>query len=283
MSQDILENVPSATRQPKVSVIMGIFNCEKTLADAIESIIAQTYKNWELIMFDDGSTDGTRTVAQKYADQYPSQIILLKNEENMKLSYALNRCLAVATGELIARQDGDDRSCPERLQREVDWLLAHPQRHVVGCDMRRFDDKGFHNVMRAPQNPDQTTLARVKTPFFHATIVAWKYVFDELGGYTVSKRALRIEDVELWFRFFHRGFKGGNISEPLYEVREDYEVLTRRTIRDRFNSFMVLRDGFRLLNFPRRLLIKPALLAVAKSLIPVSVVRFIRRRQGALG
>ncbi len=283
MNQEILESGQKATRQPKVSIIMGIFNCEKTLADAIESVVAQTYKNWELIMCDDGSTDGTWTVAKKYADLYPSQIILLKNEENMKLSYALNRCLAVATGELVARQDGDDRSCPERLQREVDWLLTHPQYQLVGCDMRRFDDKGFHSVMKAPLNPDKTTLAQVKTPFFHATIVAWKYVFDKLGGYTVSKRALRIEDVELWFRFFHSGFTGCNISEPLYCVREDFETLRRRTIRDRFNSFMVLRDGFRLLNFPRRLLVKPALLAVVKSLVPVSVVRYIRRRQGALG
>ena len=283
MSQEILDSDQNATRPPKVSIIMGIFNCEKTLADAIESVVAQTYKNWELIMCDDGSTDGTWTIAKKYADTYPSQIILLKNEENMKLSYALNRCLAVATGEIIARQDGDDRSCPERLQREVDWLLSHPQYQLVGCDMRRFDDKGYHNVMTAPLNPDQTTLAQVKVPFFHATIVAWKSVFDELGGYTVSKRALRIEDVELWFRFFHRGFKGANISEPLYDVREDYETLSRRTIRDRFNSFMVLRDGFRLLKIPRRKLFKPALLAVVKSLVPVSVVRYIRRRQGALG
>ena len=283
MDSNLHENLQNAAQPPKVSVIMGIYNCERTLPDAIESILGQTYENWELVMCDDGSSDGTWAVAKQYADQYPSQIVLLRNEKNMKLSYTLNQCLAAASGELIARQDGDDRSCPERLQREVEWLLSHPEYQLVGCDMRRFDDAGAHNVMHSPKNPSSETLAQVKTPFFHATIVAWKSVYDALGGYTVSKRAERIEDVELWFRFFQRGFRGANISEPLYFVREDYEALKRRTIRDRFNSFMVLRDGFRLLGFPRRRLVKPALLAVMKSLVPVFIVRWIRRRQGNIG
>lgn len=283
MDANSLENAQRAPRHPKVSVIMGIYNCEKTLPDAIESILGQTYENWELVMCEDGSSDGTWEVAKQYANQYPSRIVLLRNDRNMKLSYTLNRCLAVASGELIARQDGDDRSCPERLQREVEWLLNHPKYQLVGCDMRRFDDAGFHNIMRAPENPSPTTLAQVKTPFFHATIVAWKSAYDALGGYTVSRRAERIEDVELWFRFFQRGFCGANINEPLYLVREDYDVLKRRTVRDRFNSFMVLRDGFRLLGFPRRQLVKPALLAVMKSLVPVFIVRWIRQRQGSIG
>ena len=234
-------------------------------------------------MCDDGSTDGTWNVAKKYADQYPSQITLLKNEKNMKLSFTLNRCLAAASGEMVARMDADDISSPKRFQREVDWLLDHPDFQLVGCDMRRFDDHGFHNVMRAPRHPDRMTITKNIVPFFHATIVAWKSVFDALGGYSVSKRAVRIEDVELWFRFFHQGFRGENINETLYYVREDYETLKRRTVHDRFISFLALRDGYRLSNFPQRWLIKPAVLALVKSCVPVCVVRWIRRRQGKIG
>ena len=283
MDANSLKNIRNASSLPKVSVIMGIYNCEKTLPDAIDSILDQTYPNWELIMCDDGSTDGTWEVAKKFADQRPSQIILLRNEKNMKLAYTLNRCLAAASGEMIARQDGDDRSCPERLQREVDWLLEHPEFQLVGCDMQRFDDAGFHGIMRAPETPGRQTLIQAKTPFFHATIVAWKSVYDTLGGYAVSKRAERIEDVELWFRFLHHGFSGNNINLPLYQVREDVETLRRRTIRDRFNAFMVLKDGFRLLGLPRSRLVRPAILTIIKSLIPVSVVRWIRARKGSIG
>lgn len=81
------------TEQPKVSVIMGIYNCESTLPQAVDSILAQTYPNWELVMCDDGSTDGTYAVAERYRIQYPEKIVLLKNEQNRKLSYSLNRCL----------------------------------------------------------------------------------------------------------------------------------------------------------------------------------------------
>ena len=90
--------------QPKVSVIMGIYNCERTLSEAINSILEQTYTNWELVMCDDGSTDGTYALAEQYREKYPEKIILLKNERNMKLSYTLNRCLEKASGELKQKE-----------------------------------------------------------------------------------------------------------------------------------------------------------------------------------
>ena len=140
--------------QPKVSVIMGIYNCEKTLSEAIESIIRQTYENWELVMCDDGSTDRTYAVADQYRKQFPEKIILLKNERNRKLSYTLNRCLQAARGELIARMDGDDISRSDRLQKQVDYLLSHPDLQVVGCAMQRFDEKGLHDIMHPVTAPD---------------------------------------------------------------------------------------------------------------------------------
>ena len=106
----------------KISVIMGVYNCESTLERAIESIVNQTYGNWELIMCDDGSTDQTYDVAKRYQERYPQKIKLLRNDRNMKLAFALNRCLAEVSGELVARMDADDRSCPERLQRQVCFL-----------------------------------------------------------------------------------------------------------------------------------------------------------------
>ena len=89
----------------KVSIIMGIYNCATTLPEAIDSIFAQTYSDWQLILCDDGSKDGTYVVAKAYQERLPDKIILLKNEENMGLNHTLNRCLQVAAGEYVARMD----------------------------------------------------------------------------------------------------------------------------------------------------------------------------------
>ena len=107
--------------QPKISILMGIYNCAKTLPEAVDSILAQTYPNWELILCDDGSSDDTYAVAEGYRQQYPENIILLKNGRNMGLNHTLNHCLQHATGEYIARMDGDDISLPERFEKELNF------------------------------------------------------------------------------------------------------------------------------------------------------------------
>ena len=93
---------------------MAIYNCASTLEEAIESILNQTYTNWELIMCDDGSSDNTYAVAKKYADKYADKIILIRNESNKKLPATLNHCLKYVTGEYVARMDGDDISAENR-------------------------------------------------------------------------------------------------------------------------------------------------------------------------
>ena len=103
----------------KISVLMGIYNCAATLPEAIDCILAQTESSWELILCDDGSADDTYAVAQSYAEKYADQIVLLKNDKNMGLNYTLNRCLAAAKGEFVARMDGDDLCSPDRFQKEL--------------------------------------------------------------------------------------------------------------------------------------------------------------------
>ena len=100
----------------KISVIMGIYNCQNTLGEAIQCILQQTYSDWELIMCDDGSSDDTYNVALAFVYKYPNRIKLLRNTKNMGLNYALNRCLEFASGEIIARMDGDDRCSENRFE-----------------------------------------------------------------------------------------------------------------------------------------------------------------------
>ena len=264
------------TEQPKVSVIMGIYNCEKTLPQAIDSILTQTYPNWELVMCDDGSTDGTYSVAEEYRNQYPEKIVLLKNEQNRKLSYTLNLCLEAATGELIARMDGDDMSQPDRIQRQVDYLRRHPEIHLVGTGMRSFDENGFHGIMHPQAEPAGESLIS-GTPFFHATIMTYKSVYDTLGGYSTKKHAERVEDIDLWFRFYENHFVGANLDEPLYHVREDYNTLRRRTLQARIHSVQTRAAGYKLLGFPRYWLIIPGFILIIKGLVPPRITALIRK------
>ena len=112
---------------PKVSIIMGIYNCAPTLPEAIDSILAQTFSNWQLILCDDGSADSTYAVAKSYQERFPDKIVLLQNERNMGLNHTLNRCLQKADGEYVARMDGDDVSLPTRLEKEATFLDEHPE------------------------------------------------------------------------------------------------------------------------------------------------------------
>ena len=233
----------------KVSVIMGIYNCAPTLREAIDSIIGQTYDNWQLVMCDDCSTDDTYAVAEEYRRQYPEKMILLRNEKNMRLSYSLNRCLAAADGVYIARMDGDDVSAPERLEKQVAYLESHKDVQLVGTAMQRFDEHGFHNIDSKPEHPDRYTLRKDK-PFNHATVMTYKYVYDSLGGYTVAERTKRGQDYDLWFRFFAAGFKGASIQEDLYFVREDANAFMRRKPKLYLWSIVTRAKGFKMVKMP---------------------------------
>lgn len=236
----------------KVSVIMATYNCEATIDAALDSILNQTYPNWELVVCDDGSTDGTPELLSKAKERFGSRLVVLSNASNMKLPFSLNRCLEVASGELIARMDGDDLSEPDRFARQVEFLRANPLVDLVGTAMRRFNDGGVIDVIHpAAPRPDKWTLGRGSSvPFFHATIMARREVFQRVGNYTVSWRTERGQDVDLWFKFFHAGFAGENLPDPLYRVREDEGAIRRRTVRVRWGGYVTRVKGYRSLGYP---------------------------------
>ncbi|PJW13250.1 glycosyl transferase [Geobacillus sp. Manikaran-105] len=235
---------------PKVSVIMGIYNCSTTLAESIDSILAQTYKNWELILCDDNSTDDTYRIAREYAEKY-NNIILLRNEKNMGLAATLNRCLEYVSGKYVARMDGDDISLPERFQKQVAFLESNPEYSVVGTGMISFDEKGDIGIKLGIPEPKPTDLAK-NNPFMHATIMMRTEVYKALNGYRVTSYTRRTEDIDLWFRFFAAGFKGYNMQEALYKVREDRTAYKRRKFKYYLDAARLLFEGIRLLNLPAR-------------------------------
>lgn len=258
-----------------VSVIMATYNCTNTLRASLDSILAQTFKDWEFIICDDCSTDDTFEILMEYQNMNPNQFVVLKNEKNSKLPYSLNKCLLNARGKYIARMDGDDISEPSRFEEQVKYLETHPEIAVVGTGMAQFDNNGIFGEIKVIEYPGQKHLL-TSTPFCHATIMMRKEVYDAVENYTVAKRTIRGQDVDLWFKVFHKGYRGYNIPKPLYRVREDRAAIRRRKLKYRCYESITRIKGYKLLNFPLYCYVF-AIFPIFSFFVPVSLKRYIRK------
>lgn len=260
----------------KVSVLMGIYNCADTLKQAVDSIINQTYSNWELILCDDGSTDNTYSVASEIA-KLDNRIILLKNEKNLGLNKTLNNCLNAATGNLVARMDGDDDCPPDRFEKQIAFLIAHKDFDIVSSHMAFFDENGEWGVSKFPEFPTKEQVV-VSNPICHAPVMMRKECMDAVGGYTEDKRMLRVEDVNLWIKLYTKGYKAYNIQEPLYRMRNDQNALNRRKYKYRINSVYVRLLGCKALNLGIKYYFK-AFNPMIIGLIPAKIRQHLRKQK----
>lgn len=234
----------------KVSIIMGIYNCSTTLSEAIDSILEQTFSDWQLILCDDGSKDNTYAVAKTYQERFPEKINLLQNQRNMGLNYTLNRCLQASTGEYVARMDGDDVSLPTRLAKEVAFLDTHLEYAIVSTPMIFFDESGEWGRSYAIEKPTKSDFIKHSPVHCHAPCMIRREAYRAVGGYTEDKRMLRFEDVNLWYKLYAKGYTGYNLGEPLYKMRDDHEAANRRSLKSRMNGVYVTYVGFKLFRFP---------------------------------
>lgn len=222
----------------KVSIIMGIYNCESTLQEALDSLYSQSYQDFEIILFDDGSTDGTRKIAEVNVASHPN-VRLLVDTVNHGLSYALNQCLMVAKGEYIARMDGDDWSLPDRFEKEVTFLDSHPEYAFVSCPIIYYrNGKEYMRSITTKHEPSLTDFA-VSSPFCHAPMMGRKSAFDIIGGYCEKWYCLQMEDYHLWMQFYQKNLKGYRLEEQLYVVRDEDASAGRRNFRRRVNESIV--------------------------------------------
>lgn len=260
----------------KVSIIMGAYNSEKTIARSIESILSQTYQNWELIICDDASTDSTLEIALNYQKENAERITVLKNESNLGLAATLNVCLKYCRGVYIARMDADDVSLPNRLEKQIAFMKNNSKYDLCGTWLQYIDeDSNLGAVIKKNPHPDKYSLHR-QIPFAHATILARKEAFDRLNGYADLPRTVRCEDIDLWYRFYKEGFQGANIEEVLYLVYETEESAKKRTIRNRWNLFKTEVYGYRLLGYSVVGYWRPVL-NLMKCLIPPKVLYYLRK------
>ncbi len=261
---------------PKISVLMGIYNCASTLPEAIECILNQTEQDFELILCEDGSKDDTYLVALDYQNKYPDKIVLLKNEKNLGLNATLNRCLAVARGEYIARMDGDDLCQPDRFEKELAALEEMPEYAIVSSAMTYFDEKGTWGCGKVNPFPQPEHMVR-SGPFCHAACMVRAEAYRAVGGYTEDEKLLRVEDYDLWVKMYAQGYRGRNLSEPLYHMRDDRSATARRNMRGRINEARVACKAVRLLKLPKTKYIH-ALRPILVGLLPVFLYERLHKK-----
>lgn len=204
-----------------VSVIMPTYNVEKYVGEAIESILNQTYENFEFIIVDDCSTDSTYEICKKYANQ-DSRIKLYKNSENLKISKTLNFALSKSTGKYILRMDGDDISVPDRIEKMKVFLDANPKVKLVGTSAITIDSEG--KELGKTKFLDSIELINktctLKTPVAHIWMT-YKSVYDELDGYRLVNPS---EDFDFVLRCLTKGYLVSNISDfYAYKIRINRE------------------------------------------------------------
>ena len=222
------------TKKPLISVLMGIYNCEDTLEKAVQCIINQTYSKWELIMCDDCSTDGTLDVAQQLVEK-DKRIRLITNVKNLTLAPTLNHCLAIAKGDYIARMDGDDICAYDRFEKELSFLEKHREYALVSCNMELFDGNGVYRTIFYLKEPTKRDFVR-SSQFCHAGCMMRTEVMRQLNGYSIDRKCQRVEDYDLWVRMYEAGYKGYNLQEPLYSMRDDRNAMKRRSFCNRMNE-----------------------------------------------
>lgn len=254
--------------KPLVSVIMGVYNVESTLREAIKSIQNQTYENWELIICDDGSTDNTYNTAKIIA-KTDSRIKVIKNERNLTLAPTLNKCIAKANGVYTARMDGDDVCDLNRFEKEVSFLNSNPEYAVVSSLMYLYDDSGVYGTVNYEEKPNKIDLIK-DSPICHAGCMMRRSVLDELGGYNTSAEVERIEDYDLWVRMYAAGYKAYNIQEYLYSMRDDRNAIKRKKLKFRITEFKLKKKMCKEFNLPLKLrlyCLKPLVLGIIPSFI----------------
>ncbi|MEK7594261.1 MAG: glycosyltransferase [Patescibacteria group bacterium] len=225
------------SKAPKVSVLMSVYNSEEFLREAIDSILGQTYKDFEFIIINDGSTDDSLNIIKSYGD---SRIRLI-SRDNKGLTASLNEGLELAKGEYIARQDSDDVSVPTRLQKEVDYLDANPKTGLVGSNYTVMDVDGKKltttNVFTAPADLKLTQITC--NQYGHGSVMIRKSVLAETGDY--DKGVGYVEDYDLWTRI-SRVADIANIEQPLYLYRRNDDGITRQNLDLQIQQTFAVRD-----------------------------------------
>jgi len=257
--------IPAQT--PKISVVMSVYNGEKHIRKAIQSILRQTYQDFEFIIVNDCSTDKTVEIIKSFND---NRIIIIENPGNIGLTKSLNKGVKEAKGEYIARMDADDISLPHRFETQIKFLEENKDHGLVGSSYYKMDDSGKTVFWVKVLTEDSELRQGLKRQnwFGHGSVLIKKSAFIECNGYDEDFKYA--QDYDLWVRISER-FKVANIEEPLYRWRLSTDGVTvskqkeQRSYADKVISMTNTKDSLVSVIMPtynRRELLREALKSV---------------------
>jgi glycosyltransferase involved in cell wall biosynthesis len=224
-------------RNPRISILMSVYNSPTFLSDAINSILSQTFEDFEFLIIDDGSNDQTSKILGVQNDK---RIRIITNHHNIGLTHSLNKLLKLAQGEYIARMDADDISLPRRLEYQVDFLDKHPDTGLVGCNYYEIDEND--NVIKDCKPPSENLVLKwsllFQNAFCHSATMFRQQCLSQAGNY--DEQLSYAQDYDLWLRiaqnnsihnldlFLHkwRRNKTSGISETCYHPQQESATQT---------------------------------------------------------
>ncbi|MGA2237021.1 MAG: glycosyltransferase [Terriglobales bacterium] len=227
---------------PRITVILPVFNGERYLAEAIESILAQTCKDFEFLIVDDASTDQTSAILARFGDP---RIRVLRNDLNLGVARSLNKALRQATGKYVARQDADDVSLPGRLEKQVHFLEAHPEVALVSTGWALSEEEGTD---RRPAPPPRSEVDLKWTllfynPIAHMSVMMKREAVEACGAYPEDTHCSCVEDYALWSQMSER-FRLATLPEELVLRRVSHQAVSvkKRELQDQQVKSISLRS-----------------------------------------
>lgn len=230
-----------------VSIILSIYNAEKYLNQCIESILKQTYTNFELICIDDGSTDSSYRILKEYKNR--DSRILIKRKKNSGLTKSLNLGLKMSKGEYIARIDADDLWLSTKLEEQIKYLKENKNCMLLGCNYENIDilenKIGSDKIKIVTSDEDIKKRILYLNPFIHSGVIFHRYIYEKLDGY--NEKYYYAQDYEFWARVVSKNYKVGNLNKVLVKRRYSENMISIK--KEKKQRFYALLIKLRLLKF----------------------------------
>ena len=211
-----------------VSVLLSTYNSEETLGESINSLLNQTYKNLEILISDDGSTDSTKEICKKFQLK-DERVLFSSNKKNVGLTKSLNNLAQKASGSLIARHDADDISLPYRIEEQIQFMKTKKLDAVTSRSLVKQNNKKRPGI--SFYIPDKLLINR-KNPFIHGTLIIKKNVFQEIGYY--DERFYYAQDYKLFYDLLDKGYKVKTLNKALYILNTENNISSENLERQNY-------------------------------------------------
>jgi len=234
---------------PLVSIITPIYNCEQYLDESIQSVLMQSFQDYEFIIGDDGSTDSSKEIAASYSSNADWRIKFLDSDVNMRIPRRRNTMIDAAKGKYIAIHDGDDVSLSHRLEKQVAFLEENEDIFCVGGHAIKIDPSGKETgIMDYPPETHEEIISeivnKVTNPMIDPTTVFRRDIFNKLGRYTLRKDIYTVPDFDVWTRAMLRGFRFANLQEVIIKYRDNPDGMTLQHKEEMIKAFMTVWRPF---------------------------------------